>query len=265
MVSMKVQSLCSTQEEADTKIILHCQHAAEDQQLKGCDIVVRSPDTDVFILLIHYKERIGNVRVMFDTGIGDKRRMIDIGDVIAAQDKDFAKYIIGLHSMTGCDTTSAFVRKGKIRPFKLAKSQQKFANAFAALGDEVDISESVKKILEEFVCHLYGDVKETSINKLRYKKARQKFTAAQFLSSCEGTDMTLLPPSQAALTMHIKRANYQALVWKNAHVPNLKLPGPAEGHGWGIGDNGLEYDWCEGPFLPQVRVMTLTIYHHVCA
>ena len=59
--------------------------------------------------------------------------------------------------------------------------------------------------------------------------------------------------------MHIKRANYQALVWKHAHERTPKLPGPAEGHGWCMGQDGLEYDWCDGPFLPQVRGITCVV------
>lgn len=64
------EDLCSSQEEADTKIILHCFHASKYCQ-DNSPIRVRSPDTDVFMLLIRYASNIENI-VFFDTGTGNK-------------------------------------------------------------------------------------------------------------------------------------------------------------------------------------------------
>ena len=47
-----VDELCSHHEEADNKIILHSIYASNDSASKV--IVVRSPDTDVFVLLLHH-------------------------------------------------------------------------------------------------------------------------------------------------------------------------------------------------------------------
>ena len=50
-----VQALCSNQEEADTRLILHAKYAAD----RGAEtIIVVSPDTDVFVLLIYTIDRI---------------------------------------------------------------------------------------------------------------------------------------------------------------------------------------------------------------
>ena len=171
IVSRKVPELCSTQEEADTEMILHCQHAAADENFQVYNIIVRSPDTDVFVLLLHFQDQIP-AHLYFDTGFGDKRRLIDIAQIIEAQD-EFPKYIIGLHSMTGCDSTSAFVHKGKIKPFKLCQSNTQFQKAFEELGNNENITQSVQSMLETFVCSLYGDQKESNINKLRYRKAKE--------------------------------------------------------------------------------------------
>lgn len=49
-------SLYSNQEEADTRIILHAMHSDkvfEERDLKG-RLVVKSPNTDVFVLLLHF-------------------------------------------------------------------------------------------------------------------------------------------------------------------------------------------------------------------
>ena len=50
VVTEEVEKLCSSHEEADTKIILHCNDVAANSP-ESLVMLVRSPDTDVFILL----------------------------------------------------------------------------------------------------------------------------------------------------------------------------------------------------------------------
>ena len=51
VVTEEVEKLCSSQEEADTRIILHCNDVAANSP-ESSVILLRSPDTDVFILLL---------------------------------------------------------------------------------------------------------------------------------------------------------------------------------------------------------------------
>ena len=60
--------LCSPQEEADTRIILHCLHVSEHDAT--LDIIIRSPDTNVIILLLQYGCQIAG-KVYFDPGTGN--------------------------------------------------------------------------------------------------------------------------------------------------------------------------------------------------
>ena len=51
--------------------------------------------------------------------------------------------------------------------------------------------------------------------------------------------------------MHIRRANYQALVWNSAQDCFPDIPEPI-GHGLAIDDMGnLIYDWTKGDIMPQ--------------
>ena len=111
-----VNELFSSQEEADTQIILHALHASERVPAE-MKIVIRSPDTDVFILLIAYTSGM-NQQVLFETGTGNKKRLLNIPAIASAVGEDIAKALPGLHSFTGSDCTSAFVRKWKVTPFK---------------------------------------------------------------------------------------------------------------------------------------------------
>ena len=55
----EVVELRSSQEEADTPIVLHCKHMAAELS-PDSTIVVRSPDTHVFILLLKFGQDILN-------------------------------------------------------------------------------------------------------------------------------------------------------------------------------------------------------------
>ena len=62
-----VPDLHSSQEEADSRMLLHCMYIAGCAQPHVTSIVVRSPDTDVFVLLLYYSSSI-NLKILFDTG-----------------------------------------------------------------------------------------------------------------------------------------------------------------------------------------------------
>jgi len=107
---VEVPELYSTHDEADTRLVLHCLYA--DRSCKEPHtIVISSPDTDVFVLLLYYCREVTNL-LLFQTGSGNKRRLIDVKEVLAAVGNDLAEGLPGIHAFTGCDSTSSFVRKG---------------------------------------------------------------------------------------------------------------------------------------------------------
>ena len=66
--------------------------------------------------------------------------------------------------------------------------------------------------------------------------------------------MNLLSPCRESLKMHMRRASYQALIWKKADQAKPSIPGP-EGQGWNIDDNSeLEICWTNGNLMPQELV-----------
>ena len=114
-----VHSLCSSHEEADNRIILHCFHAAQN----NCDeIVFHSPDTDVFLLLPYFATEMSK-SLFLQTGAGCHRRLINISVLAEMHDKSVICAILGFHAFTGCDTTSAFLRRGKMKPLKIMKAK----------------------------------------------------------------------------------------------------------------------------------------------
>ena len=57
VVIEEVEKLCSSHEEADARIILHCNDVAPNAP-ESSVILVRSPDTDLFILLLRFVRHI---------------------------------------------------------------------------------------------------------------------------------------------------------------------------------------------------------------
>ena len=112
-----VKTLFSSQEEADTRIILHCMHISQTTPTTTHNIV-RSPDTDVLVLLLKYAQNIHPV-VLFDTGTGNKRRLLNVKQIVEVKGSDLCSVLPALHCFTGCDAVSAFVQKGKLTPLKV--------------------------------------------------------------------------------------------------------------------------------------------------
>ena len=131
VVSESVPELESSQEEADSRIILHCCHqAATESSANG--IIVRSPDTDVFLLLLYHSHNVGQI-LLFDTGSGNKRRLINITRLSEIHGQEKCEALLGLHALSGCDSTSSFVKKGKITALKTFEKQPKHLETFLSL------------------------------------------------------------------------------------------------------------------------------------
>ena len=65
-----------------------------------------------------------------------------------------------------------------------------------------------------------------------------------------GVDLSLLPPCRTSLAMHIRRVNYQWLVWNNAHLATPTLPEPVNWHGWRLVGGHIDYQWTDGDVVP---------------
>ncbi len=99
--SVDVHHLCSSQEESDTRLILHGLDAA---RRGATELYIQSPDTDVFVLAIHrYHQLCRNT--YFITGVGNKKRVIPLGPVVDALGPAKAEALPGFHAFSGADVT----------------------------------------------------------------------------------------------------------------------------------------------------------------
>ena len=64
--------------------------------------------------------------------------------------------------------------------------------------------------------------------------------------------MSLLPHCRDTVTMHIKRCNYQAYIWRMLTRQLLFFSPPPQDLGWEVNDVGaLEIKWTEGELMPH--------------
>ena len=149
-------------------------------------------------------------------GTSRQRRYIPVHRIPLSEEK--RKSLLAFHAITGCDTKSQFYGVDKASAWKVFED---VPGLLEHLGEESQISADVLAKAEAFVCKLYNQgTQEVEINKKR-AAAFRKFKK----------DLDALPPTQDALILHIKRANYQTMVWNKALEPCPSLPKP-EQNGW---------------------------------
>lgn len=71
LVVEEVPQLTADPEEADTRLLLHCEYASQHQA--SSSVIIRSPDTDVFVVAVGLSG-VMNGRVLFHTGRGNLTR-----------------------------------------------------------------------------------------------------------------------------------------------------------------------------------------------
>ena len=107
-------------------------------------------------------------------------------------DENHRDALIGFHSFTGTDYTSAFFRKGEKRCWSSKQSDECFIQAFDILGSNWNIGQNLECLLENYVCSLYRE-KKLSVNEIRFyifqKKKKKKNEQENKL-----TDLSLISP-----------------------------------------------------------------------
>ena len=238
-------ALSSNQEEADTKVALHCNHATECYPEKK--VIVRSPsgDVDILVILLSTIERQHQVYLDFGTSLN--RKGINLGQVEMAPEKKSC--LVGFHAFTGNDYVSSFFKKGKALCWKVLQQNERFVRTFNLLGSSWEMEESTISDLEEYVCLLYG-CRQKKVN-----EARKHLFDRKYLNQKKVIDISLLPPCQSALKMHILRSNVVARIWNCAGERMVELPDLTD-HGW---HSDLTTKWIEQAFPNEVEEILLQV------
>ncbi|KAG1667291.1 hypothetical protein GQR58_018537 [Nymphon striatum] len=228
LMSVKPLVNCvSSQEEADTLMILHATHAAKD----GFTVHIMSPDTDVLLLALRRVPLLGDNSVMI-MGVGERRRVILLEPIYNALGSNKASALPKWHALTGSDTTGHIYGKSKKACFEgFLKASPSIITAISALGIGSEPSKETIQGCVSFLCSLFckKGITITQPHTLRWTLFKQHGTD-------KGVDM--LPPTFGAWLEHIKRAHCQAAIWEQDLVLNPVVPDPTK-LGWTKQDDRL--------------------------
>ena len=239
-----IPSLTSNQEETDSRVILYALYASE----KDYNFVrIKSPDSDIFWIMLYHARGI-NCQLLYDTGFGNKRRLINVTQISEHYTQAVCNALLGVHGFTGCDTASCFKGKGKVRPMKMVIKSPSLCSVFGSLGESWNVPDSLVAGLEKFVCSLYGGKKSKieRVDELRAFLMKSKCDDKFSFSNINNIDFSAFPPSRACLEQHVRRVNYQVRIWKLANVQINEVPKPSEGHGWTMDGEPL---WCDDDWI----------------
>lgn len=279
----EIHELVSNQEETDTRVVLYLKYAV---QMGYKSAVVRTPDTDIFLILLHHACTIP-ITMYLDTGTGKHRQIINVTELAERKGAEYCTAMLGLYVYTGEDVTSAFKGKGKLVPLKKLHKNQKFNATFRLhfnlntfdncsvqwipvyslktvcffiysrkLGDEWQVEPQTIDELEAFTCLIYGYPREVSVNTVRSLMLKKMVGEDARLTSKSKVDLSRLPPCKDNLIPHVQRVNHRLACYKRADKAIFWRPKPYDpGQGWERTDEGLlEPTWCSGPVLPPSLV-----------
>jgi len=115
---------------------------------------------------------------------------------------------------------------------------------------------------------MYGKPSSSNVNDVRYEIFKSRFdlrpsTKSLVVATHSDVDLSLIPPCRSSLRKHCQCVNYQAFVWRSAHVAHQQLPSPV-GCVWRSSSTGyIIVDWMEES-LPQTLVEILAENDTAC-
>ncbi|KAL7288521.1 hypothetical protein TKK_0017265 [Trichogramma kaykai] len=225
--------------DADTRLIYQAKQL-DNFRLDHQDIIIESPDTDVFLHLNKFKS---SRKIWFYTGdktkLVDNRRYIPIHTLGKELGPNITSSILTLHALSGCDTTSSFFMIGKRKAYSALKKMNE-----EVLRDFADMThipiEKAEQSVSFFLASAYDSSNRSKanrycVNSLRYNLAMEKNTSVE-----------KLPPSSSELRQHILRSIWQINEWIQATLPNIESF-DLNKYGWILQNDELQPNFFEGP------------------
>ena len=143
-----VTHLASSQEEADTKMLLHARDAKSNGATR---LEIHSPDTDVLILCIRRYPLLCH-----DTKFVTPHKSISIGQTYEHLGANKAAALPAFHAVTGSDVTGHFAGKGKATCWKAFDTLDESAlSSLAMLGTTLVPLDHTIAAIEKLVCNMY--------------------------------------------------------------------------------------------------------------
>jgi hypothetical protein len=187
-------------DEADITMISYVLQAANSG--KGV-ICVLSDDTDMFVLLVYWVyQAYLQFKVQMERWDGT---VLDINATCADLGPNCLQ-LLGMHALSGCDTTSYPFGKGKISALNTLLAGD-FPGLADVLGEVSTTQADLMEAAKPFFNALYRQRPVTSIESARFTLFTKKKKSPKVMA---------LPPTSANLLQHVMRAHLQVMLWKVA-------------------------------------------------
>ena len=201
-VSEEVLHVERTQEEADTKMIVHVKHCL----LNGFrNIVVKTIDTDIVTLLLAHLSLLNSpCKIEVDFNFGKDRQFYKINDICSRITPEQQLALLFFFTFTGCDITSSFFEISKSTWWNAWCQNPYITETFTKLSWALDkVEENDLNLIEKNVCAAYDPHNRFHTNDVN------RLPFVLFTKSCENK-LGKLFPTRETLQLHILRSPYAA-------------------------------------------------------
>ena len=96
-------------------------------------VIIVSEDKDILVLCLAFKSFIPS-SMFIKCSSQTRVKYLDISRIVERIGASTCKPLPGFHAFTGCDTVSAFQRRGKVLVFRIMAQDQGFQEVFQGLG-----------------------------------------------------------------------------------------------------------------------------------
>lgn len=184
--------------------------AAFEKAALGATAVVVGQDTDLLVLLTSLSTNSMDIWFHRPGSRGGKSSSFHIPKQRALL-KQNLDIILFLHAVTGCDTTSTFFRKSKLKALQILDKKSELKQNVTLFNKPDVTPEEISAAGEKFILSLYGSTKNQTLDEYRYYYYN-RITSKQNISS--KFDLAVLPPTSAAATQHSYRTYLQVQQWR---------------------------------------------------
>ena len=217
----------SDHEDADTRIMLHLQHALSQGMNRAKILTV---DSDLLVIALgafhslNSKYHFDEISIEF--GSRQTHRSISLKTLAIQFGERLCQALPFFHAFTGSENTSAFKFQGKKKALNVLRSSEKAAKTFADFycNPFQDLTEEDSKFkeIQRFVVLMYSRTSTlSSVNEARMELYFQRDTH----------NIEAIPPTSNSLLFHTRRAIYQCGTWSKCLLPRQNLPSPVN-FGW---------------------------------
>ena len=189
-----------------------------------------SDDTDVFVLLAHYYQQCQLSASLLMEPTSPERTSVNIGDTVKKH-QAIVPHLLAAHALTRCDTVGCYFGVGKVKAVKVLKAGHKLDS----IGQPESQQETVIQEATQFIAACYGEKvrPDESMSDIRYRQWLSKMGRK---SAASVPKLKTLPPTTEAFIENVKRAHFQACIWRSALIGEAPDMDPLE-NGWESDDN----------------------------